>query len=478
MCFGRVTGKLEQEMFEDDIDVNLEKAQAFFERAEEVACTDNFDYAIDMYLEGLRLAPDALEDGHAPLRRMALIRQGKGGGKPSITDKVRRHGGKGSLEEMLNAEYLLAKDPDNISYAEAMLKACVAGCYRRPAEWIANLIFQDNRSLTRPLLNTYLLLKDSYREMELYDNAVAACQKALEMKPNDNELSVELRELTAQLTVQKGRYDQGGDFRDSIKDKDVQDQLHRQGQAVKSLDFQQRDVEEAKRAVDKLPSQNNILKLAEAMVHLDTEKGCLDAVKILEDAYVRFQDAAFKRRAGELRLRRLRHASRILKAILDKTPDNLAARTKLADVDKKLKAVNLEHCKWCVESYPTDLKLKYEYGKCLIQGGQFDQAIPLFQEARRDPGYKISALAKTGLCFFLKSWYTDAIEIFERALAACEVRDSNVAKELRYDLGRSYQENGQVDKALEMYRKLAQLDFGFKDVRQRIDELRSRDKPG
>ena len=51
----------------------LDKAKAFFERAEEVAVTGNFDYAIDMFLEGLRQAPDAVEHGHSPLRQMALL---------------------------------------------------------------------------------------------------------------------------------------------------------------------------------------------------------------------------------------------------------------------------------------------------------------------------------------------------------------------------------------------------------------------
>ena len=66
-------------MFEKDIkDIgDTVKAGAFFERAGKVALTDNFDYAIDMYMEGLRRAPDVLEDGHVPLRKMALVRQGK-----------------------------------------------------------------------------------------------------------------------------------------------------------------------------------------------------------------------------------------------------------------------------------------------------------------------------------------------------------------------------------------------------------------
>ena len=111
----------------DPYEIGLEKARAFFNRAEEVASTQNFDYAIDLYLEGLHLSPDALEDGHAPLRRLALIRQGKGGKKPSMMEKVKHLKSKTPLDEMLNAEFLMAKDPDHLPYAEDMLKAAVKG---------------------------------------------------------------------------------------------------------------------------------------------------------------------------------------------------------------------------------------------------------------------------------------------------------------------------------------------------------------
>jgi len=44
-----------------------------------------------------------------------------------------------------------------------------------------------------------------------------------------------------------------------------------------------------------------------------------------------------------------------------------------------------------------------------------------------------------------------------------------------YCLGRAYEENGDTDKALEIFRKLAQVDFAYKDVSQRVDRLRSID---
>ena len=74
-------------MVEVDQGANLEKAMAFFDRAEEVAATDNFDYAIEMYLDGLATWPTALEEGHKPLRDIALRRQAAGVKKSGFGDK-------------------------------------------------------------------------------------------------------------------------------------------------------------------------------------------------------------------------------------------------------------------------------------------------------------------------------------------------------------------------------------------------------
>jgi len=52
------------------------KAKAFFDKAGKVAETRNFDYAIDMYIQGLRYDPEALIEGHLPLAELALLRQG------------------------------------------------------------------------------------------------------------------------------------------------------------------------------------------------------------------------------------------------------------------------------------------------------------------------------------------------------------------------------------------------------------------
>ena len=84
---------------------------------------------------------------------------------------------------------------------------------------------------------------------------------------------------------------------------------------------------------------------------------------------------------------------------------------------------------------------------------------------------------KIGYCFFLKGWYADAVDVFTQAIAAHEVKDDGLAKELRYNLARAYEEQGQKEKALDIYRRIAQLDFGYKDVSARVDQLRAGSDP-
>ncbi len=68
-------------MSEDEKSANPgpDKGKAFFDRADQVAETGNWDFAIEMYLEGLRREPDNLQRGHQKLREVSLHRKVQGG---------------------------------------------------------------------------------------------------------------------------------------------------------------------------------------------------------------------------------------------------------------------------------------------------------------------------------------------------------------------------------------------------------------
>ena len=453
------------------------KARAFFEKARKVAETDNFDYAIDMYLQGLRYAPDALMEGHLPLCELGLQRRGKGGKKSSMMDKVRRLRGKTPLEQMLNAEYLFVKNPNHLQYAEAMLKAAVAGGYVKTAGWIANLIFQTANASKKPSVQTYILLKDAYCALEQFDKAIAACQRASKLRPGDKALADEYKDLSAELTMARGKYDGEGDFRKSIKNRESQEKLHGQAGVIKTEDYRAKAVEDARKKVAQnsdLPA--NIFELADALADLETEEAENNAIQLLENAYRNKSDYSFQRRAGVLRIRQLKRKIRKAQATLESKPDDAQAKAARDELSAQLDTFELEHYRLCVKNYPTDLAVKYDYAVRLLQNKQYDEAIPLFQEAQRDPRRKIAAMNKVGVCFFEKGWLDDAIDVYTQAMNSYELKEDATAKELRYNLARAYEEKGEAQKALDVYRKIAQIDFAYKDVSQRVDNLRAKQK--
>jgi tetratricopeptide (TPR) repeat protein len=320
-------------------------------------------------------------------------------------------------------------------------------------------------------------LKDSYRELGQFDRALAACRCAARLKPQDGDLTDEVKDLTAEVTVARGKYDQEGDFRKSIKDREGQDRLHAQEAVVKTVDYRTLAVQEARKALARdadLP--RNIFDLAQALSDLENDKADQEAIQLLENAYKTKSDFSFRQRAGLIIIKQLRRKIKEGKESLESKGEDVKLKAKIASLSAQLNNVELLHYRACVENYPTDLQAKYEYGLRLVRNKQYDEAIPFFQEAQRDPRHKISAMDKIGLCFFMKGWFADAVDVFIQAIEAYRIKDDSTAKELRYNLARAYQEQGDSEKALEIYRKIAQLDFAFKDVRRRIDQLRNLDK--
>jgi tetratricopeptide (TPR) repeat protein len=458
----------------NEAETHREAAQLFFAKARKVTEQGNYDYAIDLYIDGLRRDPEALEEGHLELARLGLKRHAEGGKKPSMVERAKSLYHKTPLEQMLNAEYLFTKDPTNTDYAESMLKAAVAGEYHQTAGWIANLIFQTNNALQKPSFQTYLLLKDVYQALGQLDKAVAACQWALKLRPDKDELAEEYKNLTAELTMAQGKYGQGGDFRDSIKDARKQEHLYAQDRVVKTEDWRLLAVDEARKAFAANPNlPNHIFTLASALSDLENEAADSEALQILETAYHQQQNFSFKEKAGQLHIKHIKRKLHKAKSRLQNNPDNEDVQTEFERLNNELVEAELEHYRLCVENYPTNRRFAYEYAIRLAQQEHYDDAIPLFQEARKDPARRILSMNQIGLCFFQKNWLADAIDVFSQAIDDHELEDDGLGKELRYNLGRAYEAKGETAKAVDIYRKIAQADFAYKDISDRVNRLRS-----
>ena len=111
------------------------KAETFFQRARTVADTGNYDYAIEMYLQGLNMDPESLE-AHQALRDVAMRRKASGGKALGMLQAMKLRPGKDDKESMLNAETLLAYDPGNTDHMQTMLKAAHRAGYYDSVMWI------------------------------------------------------------------------------------------------------------------------------------------------------------------------------------------------------------------------------------------------------------------------------------------------------------------------------------------------------
>ncbi len=436
-----------------------------------------YDYAIELYLDGLSFWPEAMEEGHIPLREVSLRRNADGGKKSGFGDgsKYKKASGKSPKDAMLKAEYLLSKDPVNLGHMKDIVQAAYELDFQQTANWMADILLDGNMRAKKPDYNIYIFLRDIYEKLHGFSRAVQACRLALQIKPNNGDLQNSLRNLSAQSTLKEGKYDDESDFTSSIKGKEDQEKIRKQDVISKSEDFLVEAIKEARAEYMATPSASECIdRFVKALCDTDTDSDENEAIGVLMKVFGETEQFSYKQRANEIKIKQARRNLLSLQKQLKPDPHNEDIRQQVGQASRGVLDAELAHYDECVINFPSDRRLKFEYGKCLLRDKKFDQAIPLFQEARSDPKHRISAVNYIGQSFYHKKWYTDAIESFQQAFDMLDNKESGLAKELLYNLGRAHEANDNPEEALSSYRRVAQIDFNFRDARQRVDQLRSK----
>jgi len=141
----------------------------------------------------------------------------------------------------------------------------------------------------QPSFTTYILLRTRTARSSCSTGRLSPARRRSILGRLWNAVN-ELRDLLGAAYHAEGQVDQEGDFRKSIKDRETQDRLQAQDSVVKTVDYRQRAVEEARNAVARTPTEADILKLADALADLDTEKGYQEAFQVLSEAYKKYSD--------------------------------------------------------------------------------------------------------------------------------------------------------------------------------------------
>ena len=123
-----------------------------------------------------------------------------------------------------------------------------------------------------------------------------------------------------------------------------------------------------------------------------------------------------------------------------------------------------------MERNPTDLQLRFELGERLLDSGNFNDAIPELQKARQNPNARLRAMSLLGRCFILKGMYDMAATQLETASAEMVAMDA-VKKDTLYELALLYERMNQRDKYIKCIKDIAEVDYTYKDVAQRIERF-------
>ncbi len=466
--------------YQDIPEDQRKRAKAFFDKAKVVADTGNYDYAIEMYLQGLAVDPEEVA-AHQLLREYSLKRRATGGKSMGMFDAMKlKRPTKDDKTNMLNAEKLLAYEPGNTDYLVAILQNAQKAGFYETVLWVGPLLLRANADSPKPDFNKFIILKDAYKAIRKWKEATEAAHYALRIKPDDMDLQTELKNLGAQHTMTEGNYESDtGNFRKSLRDADSQQKLMDDTRDVRSMDFMTRAIAETREQYDKEPNETGkINKYVDALVKTEQTEYENVGLEALEKAFERSNTFSFRKRIGEIKIAQLKRMERSLKKAYDQNKTDKAMEAEYQQFKRDQIEFELEEFKLMAENYPTEMKWRFEVATRMFQLRRFDEAIPMFQHARQDPKLKTNSLYYLGRAFLEAGFPDESIETLQGAINDYQGRGDDREKSLNYWLGRALEMHGAADDAIKAYSRVAQMDFNYLDVQSRIKKLREKKKAG
>jgi tetratricopeptide (TPR) repeat protein len=135
-------------------------------------------------------------------------------------------------------------------------------------------------------------------------------------------------------------------------------------------------------------------------------------------------------------------------------------------------ATQINDAKRRVEEHPNDLTLRFDLGQTFLEEGKIAEAIQEFQKSQNNPHLKTRSLFNLGQCFARRRMFDMAARSYQNALKEKLIFDEE-KKELVYSLAHLLEQMGKRDEAIEQYKQIYEIDIGYKDVAQKVDEYYS-----
>ena len=315
-----------------------EKARKWFDHARTYADTYNFDGALWSYANGIKLDPDSMP-AHEAMWEVGVKHMNKQG-KPATGKEIRSLEDASAVSKFAAAEFAWMKDILNASLAVKTLETAIKAGQREFGKWIAQRVLNVVLKQKKIGRGQLVQLKEHFKQVEAWNEAILALQKAKELDPTDAALDHELKDLSAQRAMDQGGYERAagkeGGFRQFVKDADKQRQLIESEAIVASESTEQRNLTRARDQYEQNPKVPDNINL---YAQLLKKQGSPPNEQLAHDVYMRgFKETGeyrFRMAAGDIRIEQARREYDALQAkreAADGTPV-LLVRNPRGDVD-------------------------------------------------------------------------------------------------------------------------------------------------
>jgi len=317
----------------------------------------------------------------------------------------------------------------------------------------------------------------AFARLGQFDNAIGCWRRVEQARPGDQEASKAISQLSVEQTIQKGGYQQelvDGSMKVADLESAVRASMaHGRKEVVEELASKTVDTGREQALLDAIQAQpakvENYLELAEVFT---AQNRFQDAERILTQALAVTGggDLNVRERLEDAQVRRVHQQVEIAsrRAEQDQTEDAIELARRMA---VQANQVEMEIYAARAARDPGNLMLQYELGVRAKRAGKFKEAIQAFQAARDDVRHRAQVQLHLGESFQHIRQFKLALASYEASVEACDSMQLDVEKLALYRAGVLAAEFKDLDRAERYLTRLAAIDFGYRDVADRLDKL-------
>jgi len=291
--------------------------------------------------------------------------------------------------------------------------------------------------------------------------------------PADDEIQSLIKQASVEQSIDKGKWEDENSFRDKLKDEE-QAQMLEQANRAKTGEAGLRSlIEDAMAAVAEEPENINFYReISSNYQKLGELDHAIEWMRKARQLEVGGVDVNLERIEASLVQEKMAQDIANMEAELEVNPEDEAMQAALEALRHDERIFRLAQAEGLVQRYPNEFGYRYELGELYYMEGETDKAIKELQLAQRSPNMRISSLILLGKAYKLKGFSDLAAEQLNTAKA--EIPGiSDQKKDVLYELGSCYEEQGDMDKAMVEFKTLYAADISYRDVAQKIDDFYS-----